>query len=105
MTDKRSMAAIGDRDTILLFNAIGIETHISQDVEQVDQLVFSLANKKCKIIFISEDLYQKIPQTIEKYKSNPFPILIPIPITKKSKQIGKQKIRENVEKAIGFDIF
>jgi V/A-type H+-transporting ATPase subunit F len=103
--EKISIAAIGSNDTILLFNAVGIKTFVLTDVNAVDRTIFELTNQKCRIIYLSEDLYLKIPETLEKYKSAVYPIIIPIPTKEDSEGIGLKKIRENVEKAIGFDIF
>jgi V/A-type H+-transporting ATPase subunit F len=105
MSEKIDIAAIGSDDTILLFNAIGIKTYTLSEPAQVDRIIFQLATEKCRIIYVSEDVYQEIPETIQKYKTTVYPIIIPIPTKTASKDIGIKKIKENVEKAIGFDIF
>lgn len=105
MIDKVDIAAIGSSDAIILFNAVGIRTFSTQDLGDVDRIIFQLVNEKCKIIYLSEEIYEQIPETIEKYKTSAFPIIIPIPLSEESKEIGLKKIKENVEKAIGFDIF
>jgi len=105
MTNKNEIAAIGSSDVILIFNAVGIRTFQTLDTIAVDRIIFELANENYKIIYISEDLYEKIPDVIEKYHNKTFPILIPIPTSLDAKGIGLKKIKENVEKAIGFDIF
>ena len=46
-----------------------------------------------------------IPETISSFMLHPFPILIPIPLTDVDLNVGKDKIKENVEKAIGINIF
>ncbi|HHZ11320.1 MAG TPA: V-type ATP synthase subunit F [Acholeplasmataceae bacterium] len=105
MPEQINIAAIGTDDTILLFNAVGIKTFIVKDAAAAERTVFELANQRCRIIYLSEELYTQIPETLEKYKSSAYPILIPIPTKEKSEGVGLEKIRENVEKAIGFDIF
>ncbi|NLD26555.1 MAG: V-type ATP synthase subunit F [Acholeplasmataceae bacterium] len=105
MNDRIDIAAIGSDDTILLFNAVGIKTYTLSDPLQVDKTIFQLSNQKCRIIYVSEEIYQAIPETLEKYKTAVYPIIIPIPTKTESKEIGLEKIKENVEKAIGFDIF
>jgi V/A-type H+-transporting ATPase subunit F len=105
MEEKVDMAAIGNSDTIMLFKAIGVRTFSVNDNIEADKTVFDLANRKCKIIYVTEELYATMNETIEKYKSSPFPIIIPIPSGQGSKEIGLKKIKDNVEKAIGIDIF
>jgi V/A-type H+-transporting ATPase subunit F len=105
MEQKVDMAAIGDQDTVILFNAIGIRTFTAQNNVEADKIIFDLVNRKCKIIYVTEELYATLGETIEKYKSLPFPIIMPIPSGQGNKEIGLKKIKENVEKAIGIDIF
>lgn len=103
--NKQKIAAIGNHDTIVLFNAIGIQTFKTNEVSEVEKIIYKLVNENCKIIYIAEELYQSIPEIIENYSFEPFPIIIPIPITEQSLGIGQKKIRENAERAIGIDIF
>lgn len=105
MKDKNEVAAIGSSDVVILFNAVGIRTFLADDPIHVDKIIFDLANQNYKIIYVSEEMYEVIPETIEKYKNITFPIIIPIPTSDDTKGIGANKIRKNVEKAIGFDIF
>ncbi|HHU56191.1 MAG TPA: V-type ATP synthase subunit F [Acholeplasmataceae bacterium] len=105
MNNKVKVAAIGNHDTIVLFNAVGIKTFITDKVSEVERIIYNLVNENYKIIYVAEELYESIPETIEKYSFDPFPIIIPIPITDQSLGIGQKKIKENVEKAIGIDIF
>lgn len=105
MIDRQEIAAIGHDDQVYLFNAIGVKTIVLTKKEEVDKAIYQLVTQKYKIIFVSETLYQKIPETLEMYKGVAFPIIIPIPIDVTSSQLGEAKIRDNVEKAIGIDIF
>ncbi|MDD3842211.1 MAG: V-type ATP synthase subunit F [Candidatus Izemoplasmatales bacterium] len=99
------VAVIGADETILLYNAVGIRAFSVQDASEADKTIFKLANQKCKIIYITESIYELIPETIEKYQFSTFPVLIPIPSGTKSRAIGLKKIKKNVENAIGIDIF
>ncbi len=99
------IAIIGSKDSIFLFNAIGIRTYITSTPFEADKKILELVNNNCKIIYLTEDVYLSIPETIEKYKSNSFPIIIPLPVGEENLNVGRNKIRQNVEKAIGIDIF
>jgi V/A-type H+-transporting ATPase subunit F len=105
MEKLNEIAAIGGDDSILLFNAVGIKTFNIDDLALVEKTIFELATNNYRIIYVSEDIYKNIPETLEKYKMTVYPIIIPIPLKEKSDGIGLKKIKENVEKAIGFDIF
>lgn len=105
MDKKIEIAAISDQDSIILFNAIGINTHIVRSASEAEKIIFELASNDCKIIYISEKLYLSIPESIERYRHSPFPILIPMPVGQEKLNVGRKKIKDNVEKAIGIDIF
>ncbi|MDP3130135.1 MAG: V-type ATP synthase subunit F [Bacillota bacterium] len=99
------VAAIGRTDAVLLYNAAGFQTFIVAGAGEADKIVFQLSNAKCKVILIDEDLYPAMTETLKKYKTSAFPILMPVPMSSASKGIGMKKIQENVEKAIGINIF
>jgi V/A-type H+-transporting ATPase subunit F len=105
MNQKSEVAAIGLDETVLIYNALGIRTFVVKTASEVDNIVYKLVNQKFKIIFVSEEIYTHIPETIEKYQSLPFPMIIPLPIEKDSTGVGVKKIQDNVEKAIGINIF
>lgn len=98
------MAAIGCTEEIYLFNAVGCATVIAKTPEEADKKIFELASADCKIIYLTEELYTKMGETLEKYAKKAFPIIISIPSQKGSLGIGEKKVRSNVEKAIGMDI-
>lgn len=105
MKEKVDIAIISDKEEVVLFNAIGIKTTKVSSVEEVEKAIYELSSNDCKIIYISEKLYLSIPETIEKYRHVTFPMLIPLPIGDEKMNVGRKKIKENVEKAIGIDIF
>jgi len=84
MNQKTEMAAIGLDETVLIYNALGIKTFIVKQANEADQIIFKLVNQKFKIIFISEEIYSHIPETLEKYQSYPFPMILPLPMEKES---------------------
>ena len=68
-------------------------------------MIFSLYKEGCKIIFVTEEIYQNIPETLEKYSQMTYPIILPLPLDDVNSGVGMKKIKANVEKAIGIDIF
>jgi len=98
-------AIVGTTDEILLFNAVGITAFPVKDASEAEKTITKLSQRECKIIYVTEELYETIPETIGKYQFSAFPILIPIPSGKGSKGIGLKRIADNVENAIGIDIF
>jgi len=56
------------------------------------------------IIFITEQFAEKLPDLIARYKTRPFPAVIPMPSASGSTGYGKRLVKADVEKAIGTDI-
>ena len=75
----QKIAVVGNRDAILPFRMIGFQT-------------FPVAEA------------QEIPDTIAHYDRQVTPAVILIPTHKGSTGLGQQRIRDNVEKAVGQDI-
>ena len=92
MADQTKIAIIGDRDSVMLWGALGIETVFADQPQEIERAVHRLAREGAAIIYITEQALQKAPETIERYKTEPFPAII------------MRGIRANVEKAIGADI-
>lgn len=104
MSNRNKLAAVGDRDSVILFKTLGFITVYAETEEEVERAVKNLAREETSIIYITEEAAQKIPDLIERYQSEPFPAIIPIPNKNGSIGIGMKGIRANVEKAIGTDI-
>ncbi len=105
MNELNKICAIGENNNISIFKGIGVDTLVSNDIDEIDKYIFNMVKDGCKIVYISEKLYKRINDTLDKYKNKPFPMIIPIPINQEVEGVGMEKVKKNVEKAIGFDIF
>lgn len=99
------MAVVGDKDSILGFKSLGIDVYFADTAAGISELIHKLASEEYAVIFISEQAASEVKQTIDKYKAEAFPAIILIPGSKGSLGTGLAAISENVEKAIGADIF
>lgn len=104
MSNKNKLAAVGDRDSVILFKTLGFITVYAESTEEVERALRTLAREETSVIYITEEAAAKVPEIIERYKSEPFPAIIPIPNKNGSTGFGMESIRKNVEKAIGTDI-
>jgi len=100
---KDKIAVIGDKDSVLAFKAIGVDVFNVLDEQEARETLRKLA-RNFKVIFITEDIAEKIGDTISRYKSAAYPIVIPIPGSTGSRGFGINQIKKDVEKAIGVDI-
>ncbi len=105
MSNKNKIAVVGDRDSVIIFKALGFITEYADTQETIDRAVRALAREETSVIYITEAAAEKVPETIARYKSEAFPVIIPIPDKNGSKGIGMKGISLNVEKAVGTDIF
>lgn len=99
------MAIVGSEDVVCLFGAAGIEPVRITDASEADAALYRLAREGKKIIFLSEDLYQAIPDVLAKYADKAYPILLPLPLDQDANGVGLERIRKSVERAIGISLF
>lgn len=98
------VAVVGDRDSVLAFRALGIHVYTAYDAKEARQTVDRIAKEGYGVIFITEQMAEKIPETIERYNNKVVPAIILIPSNQGSLNIGLRRIDKNVEKAVGANI-
>lgn len=100
------IGVVGDKDSILAFKAFGLDifpTTVSAP-EDSRKIVDHLAKEDYGIIFITEQIAETIKETIDRYNKSITPAIILIPGNTGSLGIGLERIRSNVEKAVGINI-
>lgn len=98
------IGVVGDKDSILAFKAIGIDVYPVVEAEEAQKTIDRMAMDKYAVIFVTEQVAQNIEETIERYNREILPAVILIPSNQGSLNIGIQRIRDNVEKAVGVNI-
>ncbi|GAA0117317.1 MULTISPECIES: V-type ATP synthase subunit F [Clostridium] len=98
------IGVIGDKDSVLAFKAIGVDVFPVVEVEEARKAIDRLARNEYAVIFITEQLAQHLEETIERYTRELLPSIILIPSNQGSLNIGKKRISDNVEKAVGVNI-
>ena len=98
------VAAVGSRDTVLAFKALGLAVKPAETAQEASRAVFELAQGGCAVIFITEQIAQQIQRVLSRYAAQPYPAIIPIPSNRGSVGLGMQQLKRNVEKALGVDI-
>lgn len=98
------MGVVGDRDSILGFKALGLSVFPVTQPEQAARLIHRLAKENYAVLFVTESLAKDIKETIDRYNAQPFPIITLIPNNAGSMGLGMERIKANVEKAVGVDI-
>ena len=67
MNQNVSIAAVGDRDSVMLFKALGIEAVYVDDAHQTEKAIHRLAREGCAVIYITEQAAAWAPEAIERY--------------------------------------
>lgn len=100
----KRIGVVGDKDSVLVFKALGIDVFPVGSSSEARRTVDKLAENNYAVIFITEHVAQGIPETIERYNREMLPAVILIPSNQGTLNIGMQRINNNVEKAIGVNI-
>ena len=98
------VAVVGDKDSVLPFMALGLEVFSVSNNDEAKKTIDTLAYNNYGVIFITEQAAAPISETIERYNKMITPSIILIPGNKGSLGIGKKRIKDNVQKAIGINI-
>lgn len=98
------IGVIGDRDSVLLFKAVGLDVFFEEDGERANRTLHRLAREGYAAVFVTEKLFPACAETIAEYEGQPYPAILPIPNNQGSQGLGDRILRQNVEKAVGMDI-
>lgn len=98
------IGVIGDKDSAMLFRAVGLDVFFEEDGEKANRTLHRLAREGYAAVFVQERLYGACRETIDEYSGQPYPAIIPIPDIKGSEGVGMAALKANVEKAVGVDI-
>ena len=98
------IAVVGDKDSILPFKILGLNVYPCHDAQTARRMIDELSEEEVGIIYVTEAIASQIPETIRRYDAEISPAIILIPNHKGSLGIGKSRIQENVEKAVGQNI-
>lgn len=99
------MAAVGEYETVLPFQAVGVKPCIVKEDENVDATLLELAKTGYAVVFVQETFFVEHNRKIEELNDEYETSFIPIPGLKGSKGVGLESIRSSVERAVGMDIF
>ena len=99
-----TMGAVGERDAVLCFKAIGMKVVPTTNADETTKALFRLTKQGVRVIFITETAAQQAPEALERYKTRSDVAIIPIPGSQGSNGYAMARVKANVEKAIGADI-
>ncbi len=99
------IGVIGDKQSVQGFASLSIEVFPADSANRIRRNLNNLAKDNYAVVFITEQAASLAQETIDKYKTSPFPAIIVIPSNRGTLGLGMEGIRKNVEKAVGTNIF
>lgn len=100
------VAVMGDWDSIYGFGALGLTT-VNEDgasPEDAVKKLFLLKEQGFAVVYITEALAARIPETIDALRTEPMPAVILIPGISGNTGEGIRAVKRSVEQAVGSDI-
>ena len=98
------IAVLGDYDSIYGFATIGLDTFPVTDTENAAKQLHTLAANNYSVIYVTEELADRISEEIEKYAEQVLPAIIQIPGVYGNTGAGVANVKKTVEQAVGSDI-
>ena len=100
----KKIGVVGDKDSVLAFKALGIDVFPVVEADEARRIVDNCAKNDYAVIFVTEQIAQKIEGTITRYNEELLPAIILFPSNQGSLNIGLKRISDSAEKAIGVNI-
>lgn len=98
------IAVMGDYDSIYGFGAVGLDTFPVSDEREAEKRLHDIVSANYAVIYITENWAAKLSDTIEKYRGQMLPAIIPIPGISGNTGAGVESVKKFVETAVGSDI-
>jgi len=98
------IAVLGDRDSVLGFQALGLDTFSAETAEEAKSILHRLAKENYAVVYLTEQYAQHMAAELERYKDRLTPAIILIPGKEGSLGIGMANVKKAVERAVGVDI-
>lgn len=99
------LAVIGERDVVLGFRTVGVQTFaVATPAEATETLHMLAKSAKYAVIFVTETVAEGILPVIQEYTTQALPSIVLVPGPQGSQGFALERIRRIVEKAVGADI-
>jgi len=99
------LAVVGERATVVAFEGLGMTAFPVESVDDARKTVSRLIRRKQHaVIFVTEDIGEKIPDVIAESAREYAPSVVLVPSSAGSQQIGLRKLSQVLKRALGTDI-
>lgn len=101
---KGEIAFLGDADSVLGFRALGVETVIPDDIDDIKKQFARLVKQETAVIMITEDMMDNLHEQIDEILHLAVPAVVVLPNIIGTQKRGEDTIRELIIKAVGVDL-
>ena len=98
------IGVLGNDNSVLIYRMLGFDVYQIDNPEEASRKIDELAQDDYGVIYVTETVAEKILETIHRYDDEILPAIILIPDHTGTRGIGRKRVQENVEKAVGQDI-
>lgn len=98
------IGVLGNDNSVLIYQMLGFDVYQINNPEEASIKLDELAQDEYGVIYVTESVAENILETIHRYDDKLLPAIILIPDHTGTRGIGKKRVQENVEKAVGQDI-
>lgn len=98
------IGVLGDPDSVMPFKLLGFDVRYINNKEEAYDNIEEMIRKDYGTIYIEEKYALLVPESIERCLDKIYPAIIVIPSHSGSIGLGKEQIRQSVEKAVGQNI-
>lgn len=98
------LGVIGDYNTVLTFKTAGIHGICPKSREEARRALTDMSDGRYAVVFVTENFAGDLEDLLEAGQSKSIPAIILIPGQKGSRQLGLQRIKDNMEKAVGVNL-
>lgn len=101
----KSIAVIGDSESIKGFCAIGLDIYPCDDIQEAPRLLRKISDSDSyAIIFLTDEIFNSTEKERSRYEEKLTPAIVPIPSVKGNSGTGIKRLSKFVEQAVGSDI-
>ncbi len=96
----KTIYAIGNTPSVMLFQGVGIDAFVVKDEQAFKEKIIEL--KDAKIILVAESLSPFLEELNYRFSNETYPIILLLPMEGYETSLGLDKLKKDVEKAIGI---
>lgn len=101
----RKIAVLGDRDSVLGFQALGLSVFPEEEAERARATLRRLVqDDRYAVLYLTEQLAVELRDELARYRDALTPAIIPIPGKRGSLGLGQAELSRAMERAVGADI-